>query len=58
MRDAVQHFLSARERTSRFVEECGEDLRAKLTSHPIVGTVNCYENLLIMAVHTEALEAN
>jgi hypothetical protein len=27
------------------------DLRAKLTMHPIAGIVNCYERLLIMAVH-------
>jgi hypothetical protein len=51
LREAVQYFLASRERTVRFVENCREDLRSKLTSHPIIGTVNCYENLLMMAVH-------
>ena len=51
LREAVQHFLASRERTIGFVENCGEDLRSRLTSHPIVGTVNCYETLLMMAVH-------
>lgn len=51
LREAVQHFLASRERTTRFVENCGEDLRSRLTSHPISGTVNCYETLLMIAVH-------
>jgi hypothetical protein len=51
LREAVQHFLSSRERTVRFVENCSEDLRSKLTSHPIIGPVNCHEALLMMAVH-------
>ena len=49
--DAVQRFLTIRERTVRFVEGCDEDLRCKITSHPIIGTVNCYETLLMIAVH-------
>lgn len=49
--EAVQSFLAARERTVRFVESCGEDLRAKSTWHPIVGIVNCHETLLMIAVH-------
>jgi len=49
--EAVQSFLANRERTIRFVQNCGEDLRSKLTSHPIIGSVNCYETLLMIAVH-------
>jgi hypothetical protein len=49
--EAVQRFLESRERTIRFVEDCVEDLRSKRTTHPLAGTVNCYEMLLIMAVH-------
>jgi hypothetical protein len=49
--EAVQSFLASRERTIRFVENCGEDLRSKLTTHPIIGSVNCYETLLMIAVH-------
>lgn len=49
--DAVQHFLNSREQTVRFVESCREDLRSRLTTHPLLGPVNCYETLLLMAVH-------
>jgi hypothetical protein len=49
--DAVQHFLASREQTIRFVESCREDLRCRLTMHPLLGIVNCYETLLLMAVH-------
>ena len=49
--EAVRSFLATRERTLRFVENCGEDLRSKLTTHPIIGSVNCYETLLMIAVH-------
>ena len=51
MRGAEEHFLASRHRTMRFVEDCGEDLRCRLTSHPLAETVNCYEMLLIMAAH-------
>jgi hypothetical protein len=50
--EALEHFLESRDRSIRFVEECVEDLRSKRTTHPIAGVVNCYEMLLIMAVHT------
>jgi hypothetical protein len=49
--DAVQSFLTSRQQTIRFVENCGEDLRSKLTTHPLIGSVNCYEILLMIAVH-------
>jgi hypothetical protein len=49
--EAVESFLASRERTLRFVENCSEDLRSKLTTHPIIGSVNCHETLLMIAVH-------
>jgi len=49
--DAVQHFLTSRERTVQFVEANQEDLRSKLTAHPLIATVNCHEMLLMMAAH-------
>jgi hypothetical protein len=49
--DAVQYFLDSREQTVQFVESCQEDLRSRLTTHPLLGPVNCYEVLLLMAVH-------
>jgi uncharacterized damage-inducible protein DinB len=48
---ATARFLAGRERTLHFVEECSDDLRARLTTHPILGTVNCWETLLLMAAH-------
>ncbi|MGA2571811.1 MAG: DinB family protein [Terracidiphilus sp.] len=49
--EALKRFLAARERTIRFVETCQEDLRSQITTHPLVGPVNCYETLLTMAMH-------
>jgi hypothetical protein len=51
MAEALDHFRETRSRTIRFVEACTLDLRSQITSHPMIGTVNCYETLLIMAVH-------
>jgi uncharacterized damage-inducible protein DinB len=48
---ALQAFLDIRERTVRYVESCDEDLRAKLTTHPILGAANCHETLLMIALH-------
>ena len=44
--EAVESFLTVRERTVRFVETCDEDLRSQL-----IGTINCHEALLLIAVH-------
>ena len=49
--EAVQHFLSNRERTIRFVKTNNGDLRARIALHPLMGPVNCHEILLLMAVH-------
>ncbi len=48
---AIQYFLSGRERTIQFVNTHKEDLRSRITSHPLMGTLNCHEILLLMAVH-------
>jgi hypothetical protein len=48
---ATEAFLTARRRTLRYVEDCHHDLRARMTTHPLLGTVNCWENLLMMAMH-------
>jgi hypothetical protein len=49
--DALKHFLESRERTITFVEQNTHDLRLQRTSHPLIGDVNCYELLLMIAVH-------
>lgn len=51
--DALRAFLDCRSRTISFVENCAADLRARITTHPIIGTVNCQEMLLMMAAHPE-----
>ncbi len=51
LHEALQSFLASRERTIRFVSTNVEDLRSRITSHPLLGTVNCHEILLLMAVH-------
>jgi hypothetical protein len=48
---AVEQFRANRERTIHFVRENTEDLRSRITSHPIMGTVNCHEMLQSIAVH-------
>lgn len=48
---SAEHFLASRESTIQFAANCTEDLRSKLTTHPLLGTVNCYETLLLMAAH-------
>jgi uncharacterized damage-inducible protein DinB len=51
LHEALQGFQASRERTIRFVNTNEEDLRSKIAVHPIIGTVNCHEVLLLMAVH-------
>ncbi len=48
---ALEHFLTTRERTLRFVENCPYDLRSRVTTHPLMGEVTCLEMLALMAVH-------
>ena len=49
--EAVERFMANRERTIKFVRGNTEDLRSRITSHPIMGTVNCHEMLQSIAVH-------
>jgi hypothetical protein len=49
--EALNQFLAYRERTIQFVRENHEDLRCRITTHPIMGTVNGHEMLLSIAVH-------
>lgn len=50
--EAVGRFQSVRARTIEFTQNCSDDLRCRITSHPLLDTpVNCYEMLLMIAVH-------
>jgi len=51
LKDARDHFVTTRDRTIDYVEQSHEDLRARIASHPLIGAVNCYELLLIIASH-------
>jgi hypothetical protein len=51
LEDARDHFVSTRSRTIEFVEGCRDELRGRIARHPLIGEVNCYELLLIMASH-------
>ena len=48
--EGVGHFLNCRTKTTHLVHTC-ENLRALLTDHSLIGPVNCYEMLLLIAVH-------
>jgi DinB superfamily len=48
---ALFHFIEGRDRTILFLDHCTTDLRRELTTHPILGQVNSYELLLLMAAH-------
>ncbi len=48
---ALAHFLESRNRTLDFVRSNQEDLRTKVTWHPILKHANCHEMLISMCVH-------
>jgi len=50
--EAIECFQAVRSQTIAFVENCNDDLRCRITSHPLVETpVNSYEILLMIAAH-------
>ena len=51
--DALRYFLDSRAETIRYLENCSGDLRSMVTTHPLLGSVNCQETLLLIAVHPE-----
>jgi hypothetical protein len=53
LEEALAAFEEARARTVEYVKVCEEDLRTKVTSHPILKTATCHEMLLMMAAHPE-----
>ena len=48
---AIEHFLESRERVIEFVRGNREDLRAKVTWHPVLKEANCHEMLLSIGLH-------
>jgi len=51
---AYEEYRAVRSQTMRFVAEFDGDLRSWLTTHPLITrAVNCYEMLLLMALHPQ-----
>ena len=48
---AVQHFRDGRERALAYTRSCTEDLRRLFTPHPLLGEIDCYRCLLLLALH-------
>jgi len=48
---ALAHFLASRNRTLEFVRANQEDLRGKVTWHPVLKDANCHEMLLSIGLH-------
>ena len=48
---ALAEFEKVRARTVAYVEQCSDDLRGFSAKHPLVGTLDCYQLLLIVALH-------
>ena len=52
--EALERFRAARDRTLQYAGSVSvEELRAKVVPHPLVGTLNGYQLLMLMAVHPE-----
>ena len=48
---AVQHFHDGRERALAYTRNCTEDLRRLFAPHPVLGEIDCYRCLLLLALH-------
>ena len=48
---AAAHFRETRERVLAYASGCTEDLRRLFTPHPLLGEIDCYKCLLLLALH-------
>ncbi len=49
--EARSHFLAQRERAIAYARGCCEDLRHLFAKHPLLGEIDCYRFLLLLALH-------
>ncbi len=49
--DALQSFTERRERTVGYIEKAGDDLRGRMTTHPVAGEITCRECLALLIGH-------
>ena len=49
--DAVRYFLASHEAAMAYTRECNQNLRSLFTLHPLLGEIDCYRCLLLLALH-------
>ena len=49
--EAVARFREGRERALAYTRDCTQDLRRLFTPHPLLGEIDCYRCLLLLALH-------
>ena len=49
--EAGEHLLAGHERAIAYSRDCTEDLRSLFTLHPLLGEIDCYRCLLLIALH-------
>ena len=49
--DARAHFLEGHQRAMTYTRQCQLDLRRHFTVHPLLGEIDCFRCLLLLALH-------
>jgi len=49
--EALKHFCASRGRALAYARDCTHDLRRLFTLHPLLGEIDCYRCLLLLALH-------
>ena len=49
--DARAHFLDGHQGAMTYVRQCQLDLRRHFTQHPLLGEIDCFRALLLLALH-------
>jgi hypothetical protein len=49
--EALAHFREGRNRALAYTRACTHDLRRLFTPHPLLGEIDCYRCLLLLALH-------
>ena len=49
--EAREHVVAGHERAIAYARECAQDLRSLFTPHPLLGEIDCYRCLLLLALH-------
>jgi hypothetical protein len=49
--EACHHFQQSRELAIAYARQCPDDLRHLFAAHPLLGEIDCYRFLLLLALH-------